>query len=110
VEEVVAVAVTLDNGERRYFMTWGRVQDPVDPGPLEDLVLSQAGTYDLGGTPANASVCFTLREASGAPYFYEGLLDFARTTRTAAENYPAWRAAMAEAMRRGEHLYYLGRL
>jgi hypothetical protein len=80
-EDVVAVEVELEDGARRYFLTWGRIQDAVDPGPLCALVLAVAPRFALGGTPAHARLCETLRQAAGsdaAPYFYECLLRFAR--------------------------------
>jgi hypothetical protein len=109
VEDVVAVAVRLHTGESRFFMTWGRIQDKVDPQRLEALVLRHARTCDLGGIPTEASVCLSLREASEAPYFYEGLLNFARAARPDAAAYAAWQDAIAADMQRGRHLYYLGR-
>ena len=48
-EDLVAVAVELDNGEERFFMAWGRIQDTVDPEPLEQLVFSHCTGYSLGG-------------------------------------------------------------
>jgi hypothetical protein len=45
-EDVVAVRVDLVTGESRYFMTWGRIQDVVDPEPLEALVMRHASGYD----------------------------------------------------------------
>jgi len=71
-EDIVAVAIELKEGARRFFFTWGRIQDPVSPGPLEQLVFKHCLTYDLGGTPVQACcLCGTLREAVNAPYFYE---------------------------------------
>lgn len=39
VEHVVAVEVALTDGGKRYFLTWGRIQDAVDPAPLCEVVL-----------------------------------------------------------------------
>lgn len=47
VEDLVAVAVELESGETRFFLTWGRIQERVDPAPLAALVLRQASTFDL---------------------------------------------------------------
>jgi hypothetical protein len=109
-ENAVAVAVTLESGERRFFLTWGRIQHTVDPQQLEALVLRHAGSYDLGGTPAAATVRYSLREAEEELYFYEGLLSFARADRPDSESYAAWRDSIAEEMQHGRHLYYLGRI
>jgi hypothetical protein len=75
-QDVIAVAVRLDNG-CRYFTTWGRVHDPVDPDPIAHVVLRNAHRYDLGGTPVSAEVCWSLQEASDEPYFHEALVEFA---------------------------------
>jgi hypothetical protein len=109
VEDVVAVTVTLDNGERRYFMTWGRIQNPVDPDPLAALVLRHAVGFDLGGRPVAAEVCPSLRDARQAPYFYEALVSFGRCPILQGDGYEAWKRETSEAMESGRELYYLGR-
>ncbi len=37
-EDIVALRVTLNTGADRFFLTWGRVFDPVDPEPLIEVV------------------------------------------------------------------------
>jgi hypothetical protein len=74
VENVVAVEVALTDGGKRYFLTWGRIQDVIDPAPLCDVVLRFAASCSLGGMPATARLCHMLRKAADspqAPYFYE---------------------------------------
>jgi hypothetical protein len=107
-DDVIAVAVTLDNGERRFFMTWGRVQDTVDPGLVAEIVLRNASSYDLGGTPERADVCWSLQDASHEVYFYEGLLAFAseRVPRGRREH-RRWRARKATAMESADGLHAL---
>jgi hypothetical protein len=107
VDDVVAVEVELASGERRYFITWGRVQDNVDPAPLEALVLSHASRFDLGGPAVAARVCLNLQEARNEPYFYESLVDIAREPRST--DHVEWRRRTAEAMAGGRALWYLGR-
>ena len=68
-EDIVAVAVDLDAGERRFFLTWGRIQDPVDRGPLERLILEQSTGFALGGKPLRAKVCSSLQVAADEPFF-----------------------------------------
>ncbi len=90
----MAVEVRLENQERRYFMTWGRIQHAVDPRPLAELILRHASMFGLGGQPTAAEVCPTLQAARDAPYFFEALISFGR--------------GRAEAMARGEEIFYLG--
>ncbi len=70
-ENIVAVEVELENGQRRYFLTWGRIQDAVDPALLEQLVLRQSPRFSLGGKPIRARLCLSLQEASRESCFYE---------------------------------------
>jgi hypothetical protein len=80
VEEVIAVAVRLADGRQRYFLTWGRIQDSIDPGPVCELVFRFSRSCSLGGVPVSARLCGTLREAADspdAPCFYESFLAFA---------------------------------
>lgn len=110
-DDVVAVEVRLADGGRRYFVTWGRIQDTVDPESLCDLVLSHARHGCLRGEAVSARLCETLREAaeSGeAPYFYECFFRFCQRPIPYGERYEEWRVAKAEAMQRGKEIAYCG--
>jgi hypothetical protein len=93
-EDVIAVEVRLADGARRFFVTWGRIQDVVDPDPVCAVVMRFAQSCALGGQPVAARVCSTLREAAeteDAPMFYE-----------------ARREQIAKEMERGRSIYYCG--
>lgn len=107
-DHLVAIAVELEGGAKRFYMTWGRIQHTVDPEPLEQLVLRYCVRNDLGGKPLKARMCRTLQEASHAPYFYEALCAFSQTHIPIGEHYKSWRSELNERMQRGEELYYLG--
>lgn len=107
-EDIIAVAVILDNDKRRYFLTWGRIQDPVNPKPVEQLVLKHCGRFALGGVPVKAKLCASLQEASGEPYFYECFFSLCQKTIPFGENYHAWKQEMNNKMQNGEELYHLG--
>lgn len=109
-EDVVAVEVTLSTGDRRYFVTWGRILDPVDGTGLAALVLEHAPKSALGGEPVSARVCVTLSEARDQPYFNEALIYFGWQPPPFGDGYEAWRRARETAMREGRELYYLGRI
>ena len=108
-EDIVAVEVRLESGESRYFLTWGRIQDAVDPGPLEALVLRQCRKFALGGTPIAACLCPSLQEASKQPYFYECFFDMCQKITPFGPKYQQWRKRIAEAMEKGKGLWYLGK-
>ncbi len=107
-EDVVAVAVRLDDGTERYFITWGRLQHAVDPHPLASLVLRHAHGFALGGTPVGARVCWSLWEARDAPYFYEGLTEFAREPIPDGRRYTKWKTRKIRALEAGKEIYYCG--
>ena len=108
VDHLVAIAVELAGGAKRFYMTWGRIQHAVDPEPLEQLVLHYCVRDDLGGHPLKARLCQTLQEASHAPYFYEALFTFSQTHIPYGDQYETWRSELNERMQRSEELYYLG--
>ena len=111
-EDVIAVEVRLADGSARYYVTWGRIQDPVDTGPVTDLVMAHASPGSLGGEPVSANVCHTLRaaaESAQAPYFFEALAEFSRQTIPRGVEYEPWRRERAEAMANGREIYYCGR-
>jgi len=112
-DDVIAVEVRLADGRQRYFLTWGRIQDHVDPGPVCELVLRFSRSCSLGGVAVSARLCATLREAADspdAPYFYECFLAFtSRPAPSGEEDYQAWKAAITEKMERGQEICYCGR-
>jgi hypothetical protein len=110
VENVIAVEVRLADGASRFFLTWGRIQDPVDSAAVCEVVMQAAQAVSLGGEPVAAEVCTTLRDAAeaSAPYFYEGLLAFASTQIPFGDGYEAWRKERADAMAQGKEIYYCG--
>jgi hypothetical protein len=108
-EAIVAVAVSLENRQRRYFLTWGRIQDVVDGAPLEAIVLKHASKFALGGTARSARVCLTLREAARQPYFYECFFEMAQRRIPSGKGFAAWKRAVDRRMRRGMELYFLGK-
>lgn len=111
-EEVVAVRVNLRGGGERFFLTWGRIQDRVDPAPLAELVLKHSRAFSLGDEPVTAIVCKTLREAASspsAPYFHECLLAFASSPIPAGAAYEQWKDDRAAAMREGREISFCGR-
>jgi hypothetical protein len=110
VDDVVAVEVTTDAGSTGFFMTWGRIQDPVDPGPLETLTLRALSGFRLLGRPLKARVCLSLQDAAGEPYFYEALLAFARESMPHGDGYEAWRMAKDSAMASGKGFFFLGEI
>lgn len=110
-DDIVAVEVILDTGAPRYFLTWGRIQDKIDPRPLESLVLRHARRYSLGGIPTKAKVCPGLAQAAHsphAPYFYECFFSFCTRPIPFGPEYRQWVLEKAEAMERGEDIAYCG--
>ncbi|HSR84892.1 MAG TPA: hypothetical protein VLM11_12000 [Streptosporangiaceae bacterium] len=111
-DDVVAVAVSLADSSTRYFATWGRIQDNVDPGPVCEVVLRFASHCSLGADPESARLCGTLRQAADsgeAPYFYECFLAPASLPVPFAAEYAAWRAEKAREMAAGREIWYCGR-
>jgi hypothetical protein len=107
-EHIVAVEVRLASGENRYFLTWGRIQDNVDPQPLAGLVLSRASRFAIDGVPASARLLWTLQPAADAPYFFEYFFMMTQTQIPFGSKYEAWRNKIAEQMENGKEIYYLG--
>lgn len=104
----MAVRVELADGDSRFFLTWGRIQDPVDPAPLERIVLGHCRTHDLGGEAVSAQVCWSLQDARNSTYFCEALIHLAAESPGPGTR-SAWRARVAAEMDEGRHLYFLGR-
>ena len=108
-DDWVAVEVKTDSGRSGFVITWGRIQDAIDPRPLEELTLRIATQFSIGGKPVSARVCLTLREAADQPDFYEALLTFAQKPIPYGQGYDEWRRERAKAMEEGREIYFLGR-
>jgi hypothetical protein len=107
-EDLVAVELSTLEGPVCYFITWGRIQDPVDPVPLEQLLLSVADHFALPGTPMSARLCESLQDAKEAPFFYEALFDFAQKPMPFGPGYQKWRRRTDKLMRHGKEIYAVG--
>jgi hypothetical protein len=109
VDNIVAVAVELEDGSERFFLTWGRIQDAVDFSKLEELVLQASGGFSLGGKPRDSRLCHTLQEASNEPYFYECFFEMCQTQIPFGEKtYEPWRKEINAEMQKGKQPWYLG--
>jgi hypothetical protein len=107
-EDIVAVEVTTDTGAVTYFLTWGRIQDQVDPEPLESLVMSVVGKFATPGTAMSARLCDSLQEASSAPYFFEHYFGFCQQPIPFGKGYDKWRSKMDKLMRAGKEIAGVG--
>jgi hypothetical protein len=75
---------------------------------VESIVHARATCFGLGHATA-AQVCWSLRDARDAPYFYEALIDFAAELAARKNSdFEAWRERTDQEMRAGQHLWYLG--
>ena len=108
VDDIVAVEVRLADGQRRYFLTWGRIQDPVDPRPLAAVVLRNSTAFALDGEPVSARVLRDLRAAASAPYFGESFFKMCQRPIPFGSGYEPWREQVAAEQEQGKSLWYLG--
>lgn len=107
--DIVAVEVRLVSGERRYFLTWGRIQDPVEPVPLAALVLRNAGRFAIDGQAESARVLWTLHPAIDTPGFWDAFFDMCqRRIPFGNRRYERWRKKIAERQGQGKEIWYLG--
>jgi hypothetical protein len=107
-EDIVAVEVKLDTNEKRYFLTWGRVHDRVDPSPLEALILRTCPNLSLNGNAVGARVCATLQEAADQPYFFECFFAMCQKKIPFGTKYAQWAEKTKRAMNAGKEIFYLG--
>ena len=107
-DDIVALRVVLDKGPNQYFLTWGRLLGAVETKALEELVGSQLSRFALPGPAVSISVCDSLREASGARYFYECFFQMCQTRIPFGDGHKNWAAQILEQLKQGREIYYLG--
>jgi len=106
-DDIVAVRATLAKGEKRYFLTWGRLFGAVETQQLIDAVMPHVVRI-VRGAVTSVEVCDSLQEASGEPYFFEGLFSFGQTTIPHGPHYEQWVSEMRERVKAGGEIYFLG--
>jgi hypothetical protein len=107
-DHIVSVEVELENGDPRYFLTWGRIQDTIDPAPLEQLILDQSHKFAIGGKAKSARLCRSLQEASQEAGFYECFFEMCQKKIPYGENtYPKWREDIEKKMRSGKEIWFI---
>ena len=113
-DDIVAVRVLTRRGdvdEAVYFLTWGCVFDPVDPSMLLEVVAAYALRGWANSVLVDADVCLTLSEASGLPYFFEGIARFACNLGPHGRfRHRRWRRRTAGRMLQGKEIYLIGRM
>ena len=108
-EDIVAITLELESGSKLYLLTWGRIQDAVDPAPLENLVFEQSVNRVFGEKLVRAHLCRSLQEAAQEPFFYEYFFSMCQKKIPFGNEHHQWRQEMDGKMRSGKELYYLGR-
>lgn len=91
----VAVEVKTDSGRSGFIVTWGRIQDAVDPRPLQELTLRVAIRFSLGESRVRSG----LRESRGSRGSTRPLRG---TADVGSEADPIWRGIRRVAAGEGE--------
>ena len=107
-DDIVALKVVLADGQSRYLLTWGRLIDPVETKGLEELVRGHLPKFGLTGEVMTISVCDSIREASGARYFYENFFQMCQKPIPFGDGQQQWASQMLEQLKQGREIYYLG--
>lgn len=112
-EDIIAVVVWHTNGRANYFLTLGKFYWQAEPAEIAAAVLAGCRGFALDGEPASAEVCYSLAEAAGAPYFFEGLHALSRVPLPDYRRLPRAEADQAAAaihadLRAGHHVHYCG--
>jgi hypothetical protein len=107
-DDIVAIAVELTNGEVRYSLTWGRIFDTTDGSRLEELAIRGTSQVDLGGTALRARLHDSLQNASRERYFYESMFAMAQQRIPFEPSYAEWAAGMRSRVESGKEWYYPG--
>ncbi len=107
-DDVIAVRARTDEGQVRYWLTWGRLFDAVDPEPMIAAVRPQLQWPGRRGQIVMVEICASLQEASDQPYFYEGLFWLSQTLIPFGDGYEAWTRVMRDRLAAGRELFYLG--
>lgn len=108
VDDIVALKATLLTGQELYFLTWGRLFDPVDAEPLIEVV--RPHVMRMARDPIrDIRLCESLQEAAGTPFFFEAFFKICQERIPFGRDHPAWAKAKADELREGKGIHFLGR-
>src|SRR4051794_40568814 len=105
-EDIVAIKAVDKSGKKHFFLTWGRTFDRVDPEPLLAAVrpnLPQWGLHHV----RSLELCYSLQDASSAPYFYEAFFMMSQERIPFGPKYKSWQAAKRKRISTGKNIWYL---
>jgi hypothetical protein len=106
-EEVVAIEIVDSKRRSHFFLTWGRVFDPVSSVLLLKAVRKAVPRFGVANI-RKIRICETLQAAAGQPYFFEALLAFAGQPVPYGKAYARWKATRRKRIESGKEIYYLG--
>ena len=109
-DTVVAVRATRRSHSEVYFLTWGRIYDPVDTAKIESAVTDYAmRSTDLKDDVKHVAVCSSSLEAASAPYFFESFFEMCQARRPEKGwRLAVWRMKIARRIAKGEEIWFLG--
>lgn len=88
-EDIVAIKVVEESGRDHFFLTWGRIFDPVDPESLLAVVRPKLPRWGVHKA-RSLEVCYSLQDAASEPYFYEALFMMAQERIPFGPKYKSW--------------------
>jgi hypothetical protein len=108
-ENIIAVAMIGADGTKFYFLTWGRIFDPVDEEEIIKCVKIYADKCNVSKPIKAGYVCHDLQEASKQMYFYEAFYYMALVKVPSEKKpYQRWKTKIVEELKRGNKIFYLG--
>ena len=93
-EDLVGLRVRRNDGTQHGVLTWGRVLDAVDSGPLVTAYRASL-SENSSAKVESIVVCDSLQELATCRYFFEGLFYFAMRPIPFGDGYEKWRAEKA---------------
>ena len=107
-EDIVAVEVIKLDNKKLYFLTWGRVFDPVDEQQLLRSLEANLKKYGIVQYK-KITLCPSLQKAVKAKYFYENFFLMSQKKIPFGRKYQVWRKTMITKIKQGKEIYFLGK-
>ena len=103
-EDIVAIKVIHGTGKKDFFLTWGRIFDPVDHVELLKIVSKNLKKYGISNIK-KVSLLDSLKEVFKERYFFEGYFLMAQMKIPFGRGYKRWRKAMSKKISQGHEIY-----
>ena len=107
-DDIVAVKVVDKKKVEYFFLTWGRVFEPINSNKLLLAVSKNLANFGVSEI-VDISLCDSLQEASLQKYFFESFFKMSQKRIPFGKKYNLWLKSIRKDILSGKEIYFAGK-